>query len=358
MKTIPIHARHAQPIRGRRLPAEWEPQDGVQLTWVRREGPWGLGRKAVEQAFIDLAVAISRYEPLLLVVEDAAMVASLTALLQQHGVAVDRFRIAVSPANDVWARDHGPITIVENDRPVLLNFHFNGWGGKYAFDEDDRITERLHETGVFGATPLRTVDLVLEGGSIESDGAGTLLTTESCLLSPARNPKLSRSDIEQELRIELGAERVLWLAHGYLAGDDTDGHIDTLARLCDRQTIAYISCPDPEDEHFVELAAMEAELRALRTVDGQPYRLVPLPWPRAKLNADGERLPATYANFLIINGAVLVPTYDDPADATALAIIATCFPSRNVLGVPCLPLIQQYGSLHCVTMQLPSGVLP
>ncbi|HET9121927.1 MAG TPA: agmatine deiminase family protein [Acidiferrobacteraceae bacterium] len=357
MKTIPIHSKPAT-IAGRRLPAEWEPQSGVQLTWPRRTGPWGAQRPAVEQVFLDLAVAIAHFEPLLVVVEDDRTARELREKLELRGIRQEHFRSAVAAANDVWARDHGPITVLEQGRPVLLDFRFNGWGGKYAFDDDDRITERLHDAGVFGDNPRHTVDLVLEGGSIESDGAGTLLTTESCLLSPARNPKLKRTDIEQRLRAELGAQHILWLTHGYLAGDDTDGHVDTLARLCDPHTIAYVTCPDPEDEHFAELAAMESELRALRTQTGQPYRLVPLPWPKARLNAEGDRLPATYANFLILNGAVLVPTYDDPADAAALAAIGRCFPSRTVLGVPCLPLIQQYGSLHCVTMQLPSGVLP
>jgi agmatine deiminase len=199
--------------------------------------------------------------------------------------------------------------------------------------------------------------MVLEGGGIETDGAGSLLTTESCLLSPQRNPSLNKQQIEERLKTLFGIERVLWLKYGQLAGDDTDGHIDTLARFCDAQTIAYVACDDPRDEHYVELQALEAELKALRTREGKPYRLVPLPWPQAKFSSGGKRLPASYANFLMINDAVLAPTYDDPADAEVLVRLRTCFPDREVIGIPCLPLIKQYGSLHCVTMQLPAGVL-
>jgi agmatine deiminase len=209
----------------------------------------------------------------------------------------------------------------------------------------------------FGHTPMQTVDMVLEGGSIEVDGSGTLLTTTRCLLAPTRNPKLSKQQIEERLMGSLGINRILWLQHGYLAGDDTDSHIDTLARFCDRGTIAYVSCDDPQDGHYVELKAMEDELKTFRAADGQPYRLVPLPWPRAKLDEDGNRLPATYANFLIINDAVLVPTYDDPADAAALASLKTGFPDREIVPINCLPLIYQFGSLHCITMQLPEGAL-
>jgi agmatine deiminase len=199
--------------------------------------------------------------------------------------------------------------------------------------------------------------MVLEGGSIEVDGSGTLLTTARCLLAPTRNPTLTREQIEKRLMDLLGINRILWLQHGYLAGDDTDSHIDTLARLCDSRTIAYVHCNDPDDEHYAELKAMEAELKSFRAADGQPYRLVPLPWPRAKFDEDGNRLPATYANFLVINDAVLVPTYQDPADSEALTRMQECFPDREVVAIDCLPLIYQFGSLHCVTMQLPEGVL-
>jgi agmatine deiminase len=311
----------------------------------------------VEPVFVDIARHISRREKVLIVCLNASHRIHIQNLLQAGGVELSRIDLRLAPSNDTWARDHGPITLLSENQPLLLDFRFNGWGGKYAADLDNHITERLHQDGAFGKTSLQTIDLVLEGGSIETDGAGTLLTTARCLLSPARNPKLNRNQLETELKTFLGITRVLWLEHGYLAGDDTDSHIDTLARFCDPNTIAYVACPDRNDEHYRELKLMEQELQALRTPDGRPYRLIPLPWPAAKHNESGDRLPATYANFLIINATVLVPTYADPMDAAALACLRAGFPGRAIIGVPCLPLVFQYGSLHCVTMQLPAGVL-
>jgi agmatine deiminase len=256
-------------------------------------------------------------------------------------------------SNDTWARDFGPITICENGKPVLLDFTFTGWGGKFDAGLDNQITAKLHAAGAFGKTPLRTVDLILEGGSIESDGEGTLLTTAECLLNPNRNAHLDKQQVEVLLSKELGFENFHWLENGWLAGDDTDAHIDTLARLCPDSTILYVRCDDPGDEHFPALRNMEDELQKL-----PDYRLLPLPWPKAKFDDEGNRLPATYANFLIINGAVLVPTYNDPEnDAVALATVKKAFPDCKIIGIDCSALILQHGSLHCVTMQIPKGVL-
>jgi agmatine deiminase len=277
--------------------------------------------------------------------------------LAAAGVVPERVAIFAIPSNDTWSRDFGPLTIYEDGEPVLLDFGFNGWGLKFAADQDNQITARLQAAGAFGRLERRVPGLILEGGSIESDGAGTLLTTAECLLGPNRNPHLDREGVEAELRRWLGAERILWLKNGYLAGDDTDSHIDTLARLCPNDTIAYVACNDEQDEHYAALRRMEAELRIFRTRDGQPYRLIPLPWPAAKFDEEGTRLPATYANFLVINDAVLVPTYQDPNDAAALVAVGQAFPDRAIIGIDCLPLILQHGSLHCVTMQLPKGVL-
>lgn len=340
------------------LPPEWAPQSAVQLTWPHAEGDWAPHLALVEPSFVEIARQISLRERVLIACNDADHLAHVRALLTRAGVAMAQVRLFAVPSNDTWARDHGPITVLDGGRPLLLDFGFNGWGLKYRANLDNQITRRLHGLGAFGDAPLQTISMILEGGSIESDGAGTLLTTRQCLLSPNRNPHLDQAGLEAELRRCFGVERVLWLHHGYLAGDDTDSHVDTLARLCDPQTIAYVRCDDPTDEHYDELQSMEAELRAFRTADGQPYRLVPLPWPAPKFDGEGERLPATYANFLIINGAVLVPTYDDPKDAEALATLAACFPEREIVGVPCAPLILQFGSLHCVTMQIPEGVVP
>jgi agmatine deiminase len=261
------------------------------------------------------------------------------------------------PSNDTWSRDFGPLAIYSGNRPQLLDFGFNGWGLKFAAGHDNLISRRLQRLGLFGATPLRTVGLILEGGSIESDGAGTLLTTAECLLNPNRNPHLTRAELEQQLGTLLGVRHWLWLENGYLAGDDTDSHIDTLARLCPDDTIVYVACDDPADEHYDALQRMAKELLAFRSRAGRPYRLLPLPWPRPCFDSDGTRLPATYANFLVVNGAVLVPTYADPADAAALSVIGQAFPGREIVAIDCRPLIRQHGSLHCVTMQLPKGVL-
>lgn len=341
----------------RRLPAEWEPQDGIMLTWPHEHSDWLPWLAQVEPVYVAIAHAVSARERVLVCVRDAAHRDHVAALLAAGGVPRGRVALRVVPSNDSWARDHGPITIIDGGRPRLLDFVFNGWGGKYEAGLDDRITAELARQGAFGDTPREPVEFVLEGGGIESDGAGTLLTTSACLLSPGRNPAFSRAAIEQRLGELFGLQRVLWLEHGALEGDDTDSHIDTLARFCDERTIAYVHCSERADPHFAELDAMERELRALRDARGEPYRLVPLPWPGAKHGRDGRRLPATYANFLVINGAVLAPTYRDPADAGALAQLRLCFPDREIIAIDCLPLIQQYGSLHCITMQLPAGTL-
>lgn len=337
-----------------RLPAEWEPQDGVLLTWPHAATDWAPVLPQVEPVFIRIATEISRFEEVLIVACDPCRVKER---LRTTGAEMRRIRFFDLPSNDTWSRDFGPITVLDNGRPVLLDYVFNGWGGKFAAELDNLITPRLEQAGLFGATPLRRYDLVLEGGSIESDGAGTLLTTAQCLLNPNRNPDLDRAMIEELLSRQLGVRHFLWLYQGYLAGDDTDSHIDTLARLAPNDTILHVACDDPQDEHFDALDKMAGELKAFRTPDGRPYRLLPLPWPEAKFDEQGERLPATYANFLVIDGAVLVPTYNDSGDALALRIIGEAFPDRDIIGIDCSALILQHGSLHCVTMQLPRGVL-
>jgi len=341
----------------RHLPAEWASQSGVMLTWPHPHGDWQPWLGEVEPVFVAIAREVARRERLLVTCYDAPHLARVARVLQDAGVDMTRARLEAQATNDTWARDHGPITVVDDGRPRLMDFVFNGWGGKHPAALDDALTRHLHARGAFHATPLESVDLVLEGGSIDSDGQGTLLTTTRCLLAPSRNRSLERTALQARLHEALGTNRILWLEHGYLAGDDTDSHVDTLARFCDPRTIAYVACDDPNDEHHAELAAMAAELRSFTDAAGQPYRLVALPWPQPKYAEDGQRLPATYANFLIINEAVLVPTYRDPADSEALRIIGDCFPHREVVGIDCRPLIEQFGSLHCVTMQLPAGVL-
>lgn len=334
------------------LPSEWAPQSAIQLTWPRPDGDFAPHFPAVERCFLALAVAITRFQDL--IIACGPDVAGLRARLVAAGARAERLHLHPVPANDVWARDHGPITVFRDGRAVHLDFVFNGWGGKFDATLDNQVTRALDAQGVWSA-PVETLDFVLEGGGIESDGLGTLLTTERCLLAPTRNPQFDKAQIEQRLKQWFGVARVLWLRHGDLLGDDTDGHIDTIARFCDARTIAYQACDDRDDAHYEDLEAMAAELRALRTADGQPYTLVPLPLPAAIHDTDGKRLPAGYPNFLILNGAVLVPTYGVPQDADALQRLRPCFPDREVIGIDCRALIEQYGSLHCVTMQIPSA---
>lgn len=335
----------------RRLPAEWEPQSAVQLTFPHKDTDWADVLEEVLPCFLQIAETISRFQKVLILCNDMEE----TNALVEHGNLKNIKFMAVA-SNDTWARDHGGITIIENGLPIILDFVFNGWGLKFPADKDNLITRHLYNRGLFNAGILHG-GIVLEGGALESDGLGTLLTTTECMLSPNRNPHLSKAEIEIHLKECFGLQRVLWLNHGYLAGDDTDSHIDTLARLCSSNTIAYVKCTDPSDEHYDALQKMEAELQQFKTLNGAPYQLVPLPWPDACFDAEGHRLPATYANFLIINGAVLVPTYNVPQDAAALQIISALFPERETIGIDCRPLILQHGSLHCVTMQYPQGVI-
>ena len=334
------------------LPAEWHPQGFIQLTWPHADTDWHYMLDEVEDCFEQLADAIGTRQPLLLVAPTFPQrLAEKPYRPHIHHVAC--------PTNDTWARDHGFITLLAADgTPRLLDFCFNGWGMKFAANKDNLINTRLYATGLLKGSYVNCRNFVLEGGSIESDGQGTLLTTAPCLLAPNRNDTLDRKGLEEYLKERFALKQVLWLNHGYLAGDDTDSHVDTLARLCPDNTIVYVGCTDPQDEHYAELQQMEAELQAFRTPDGTPYRLLALPMPDAIYDEEGLRLPATYANFLILNTAVLYPTYGQPRhDALAAQVLAQAFPEREIVGIDCRALIRQHGSLHCVTMQYPEEVL-
>lgn len=328
------------------LPPEWAPQTFVQLTWPHEETDWADNLAEVNACFVEIAHAITSFQNLLIVCKDAQQVRDLLGEYDTNKIS-----FVVLPSNDTWARDHGGITIFEGCKTTICDFAFNGWGKKFPAVLDNQITAKLFEKGIFGKDVAyrNQLDFVLEGGSIESDGQGTLLTTSTCLLSANRND-LSQPEIEEKLMNFFGLERVLWLYHGYLQGDDTDSHIDTLARFCDEKTIAYVQCTDVEDVHYIALQKMEKELQSFRTLSGHPYQLVALPMADAVYH-EGERLPATYANFLIINGAVLVPTYNSAKDKIAMDILQKVFKDRKIIGIDCLPLIKQHGSLHCVTMQ-------
>jgi agmatine deiminase len=334
------------------MPAEWETQGAVLLAWPHENTPWAPHLEEVQCNYLEIIRAILRFEPIILASPD-----KIQSQLIRRNITSKKLVLYEIPGNDTWARDFGPVTVFRDGKPTLTDFTFNGWGQKYQAQKDNMITCNLHKLGAFGKTKLESVGFVLEGGSIESDGCGTILTTSKCLLNPNRNRGLSKKRIEEKLETFLGAKRILWLEHGHLEGDDTDSHIDTLARFATENTIVHVSCDNTNDVHYRELKLMEKDLKSFRTASGRPYRLISLPWPDAKYDDAGNRLPATYANFLIMNDAVLVPTYRDKKDSAALKAVQDAFPDHKVIGINCLPLIRQHGSLHCVTMQIPKGVI-
>ena len=341
--------------RKRRMPAEWEPQSMIQLTWPHKDTDWAPILPEITAVYEQMAREISKRERLLIVAPEGAALPTLPS------------SVLHLTSNDTWARDHGFITVEKSSsishQPsdiILLDFCFNGWGEKFEATLDNAINRHLYDQGLVMGTYESHLDFVLEGGSIESDGRGTIFTTTCCLMAPHRNQPLTQQEIEDRLKQYLGAERIVWINHGSLIGDDTDGHIDTLVRICPNDTLLSIGA---DDDH-PDLVAMEQELRTLRTIDGRPYRLLRLPLPRpiydepfgrvlgGSAAEKGDRLPATYANYLVINGAVLVPTYAQPdLDAEAMRIIALAYPDRDIVPIDCRAVIKQHGSLHCCTMQ-------
>jgi len=337
-----------------RFPAEWEPQSAILIAWPHADTDWGPRLGEVEDTYVALVAAITRFQPVVICVADDDLQTYAEARLRSARVDMSRVRFVPAEYDDTWLRDSGPITLGDGQRFKLLDFRFTGWGGKYEASRDDLLVGELSGLNVFHNYFVQSIDFALEGGAIETDGAGTLLTTWRCLSE--RHPDTPRAELGEKLAGWLRQDRVLWLDHGYLEGDDTDAHIDTLARFAPDDAIVFQACDDPQDSHYAELQAMAGELAALRTLSGKPYRLFPLPWARPVLD-EGRRLAASYANYLIVNGAVLMPAYGDPADGPAAAVLAQAYPDREIVPVPCRPLIWQNGSLHCITMQLPQGVL-
>jgi len=328
-----------------RMPAEWEDQEFVQLVFPHEDTDWAPYLDEAIETFVNIAKAISKKQKCLIVAKNLSYVKSLFANKKNLTfVKIDN--------NDTWSRDFGGITVVSNGKYLILDFIFNAWGKKFAYDKDNKITSKLKLKGLFNDYLHQSIPFVLEGGSIESDGKGVILTTTECLMEKNRNPRYSQKAIEKKLMETLGAKKVLWLDHGALEGDDTDSHIDTIARLVSDDMIVYQDCDDKNDSHYESIKAMEKQLSTFTNLEGKRYKLVALPWIEAKY-FDEERLPATYANFLIINGAVLVPTYNDKNDDKALEIMKKVFPKREIVGIDCSALIKQHGSLHCVTMQYP-----
>ncbi len=336
-----------------RFPAEWEPQSAILVAWPHAGTDWADRLESVETTYVALVAAITRFEQALVCVASETVEARARGLLAS-AADLSRVQFERIDYDDTWLRDSGPITLRDGNRLRLLDFHFTAWGGKFEAGLDDQIVATLSDRGLFGEARRERINFALEGGAIETDGEGTLLSTWRCLHE--RHPDLDRQQVTERLQGWLQQHRTLWLDHGYLEGDDTDAHIDTLARFASVDAIVYQGCQDPTDAHHAELQAMARELAAFVQENGKPYRLFELPWPQPIM--DGERrLAASYANFLIVNGAVLAPAYGDPADERAMAILREAFPGREIVAVPCRPLIWQNGSLHCLTMQLPQGLI-
>ncbi|WP_304467717.1 agmatine deiminase family protein [uncultured Muribaculum sp.] len=341
--------------RATRLPAEWEPHGAVMLSWPHKDTDWAPVLDEAIDCFVEIAKAIAREETLIVVAPD---VEEPRRVLDCEKLP-NRILYLTVPTNDTWARDFGPITVERDGNPVICDFKFNGWGLKFPADKDNLITRAMCNTGLLRGRYSNELSFVLEGGSIESDGQGTLMTTSQCLLSPNRNGAMSRDEIEEYLKSRFGLDRVLWLDYGALEGDDTDSHIDTLARLAPNDTILYVGTDDVTDSHYDELNKMKLQLQSFVTASGQPYNLIELPLPDAVYDEEGNRLPATYANFLIINHSILMPVYRQPQkDELAAQIIKIAFPDHQVVKIDCSVLIKQHGSLHCVTMQVPETILP
>lgn len=331
----------------RYFPAEFEPQSFVQLIFPHPQSDWAPYLEEARACFVNIANAVACYQPCLLICDDVALVKSY---FEPH----ENLIFIPYQTNDTWARDCSVLSVIdeEEEEPLLLDFTFTGWGGKFDASRDNAMSGAIAD--VYGA-PMQKIDLILEGGGVETNANGSLLTTAECLLNPNRNPHLTKIQTEAVLKKEFGVEQILWLNHGYLSGDDTDSHIDTLARFIDTDTIMYVKCDDKNDEHYGALTKMEEELKALRDIDGEPFNLIALPMCEAVFY-DDERLPATYANFLIINDAVLLPIYNDSHDSEAIAICEKAFKGRDIIPIDCSVLIRQHGSLHCVTMQFPEDI--
>ena len=328
----------------RRVKAEWERQNAVLLAYPHKNSDWNEDLETAKIPFFKMAQAIAYSQMVYLLCDDINEA-------KKDFCSTTNIIFIEAKYNDTWIRDYGPISADENGKNILLDFKFNGWGGKFEASLDNKVTKFLHSKGFFGATPLISYDFELEGGAIESDGSGTILTTKSCLLNPNRNGGLSQKEAERALKEYLGAKRVLWIENSYLEGDDTDGHIDMLARFISKDTIAYIKCEDSQDSHYKSLLEMEKELKSFKTSEGRAYNLIPLPFPQPKYK-DANRLPASYANFLITNKAIIAPTYQDKQDKIALETLKELFPTREVIPIPSLKLIEQGGSVHCSSMQV------
>lgn len=336
---------------GYAMPAEWEPHEATWLSWPHKEESWPGLFDAIPYVWAEIVRALVPFEEVRILVADEEMEHRARQVLAKARVSVDQVRFFHIPTDDAWIRDHGPTFLLNRmeRRLLVVDWEYNAWGGKYApWDSDNAVPQRIAEALDL---PLAQPGMVLEGGSIDVNGRGTLLTTESCLLNPNRNPNLTREQIEQKLCEYLGVRHVLWLGQGII-GDDTDGHIDDLARfVAPRRVVAAVS-EDRSSPDYAALADNFERLRRSRDQDGQPLEIIPLPMPEPIFH-QGQQLPASYANFYIGNATVLVPTFGVPQDRQALALFEKLFPDRRVVGILCRDLIWGLGAIHCVTQQQP-----
>lgn len=338
-----------------RYPAEWEKQDAILLAWPKPSAGWEHHYNRVQDDYATLVATILRYEPVILCIHPDDHRSDIENRIAAKRIPLYPLTIVELDGDDSWARDFGPISIETGSTPGLLDFQFNGWGKKYPSEKDNQVSPSLARTGLIQAP--ETLPLVMEGGSLESNGDGMLMTTSRCLLHKDRNPHYAKSDYEQYFLKHMGIQKTLWLDHGWLAGDDTDGHIDNLARFVNENAVVYTHCSDADDEHFPELDQMRQELESFKNLEGEPLKLVSLPFPTPCYSEHNERLPASYANFLIINDAVLCPVYDVMEDDEALQTLQRLFPDRTVEAVPARHFIHQGGSVHCLSMQLLRGTV-
>lgn len=336
-----------------RFPAEWEQCQAILMALPDEYTDWEYMLHDVHICYRNIiGQMLAHGEKVILLCHDKKQAQSI---VPEH----ENLTFIEASFNDTWTRDYGPITVEKDDELRALDFGFNGWGLKFAANHDNLVVNHLHNHDKLFCEPQsygryrKELDYVLEGGSIETDGHGTLLTTTRCLCSTNRNGGLSKQQVAEQLSRRLGIDHILWLDYGYLAGDDTDSHIDTLARIAPNDTILYVGCRNVDDEHFEELLKMRAQLTMMRTAQGNPFNLVELPMAPALYDEDGNRLPSTYANYLVTPRNIFMPVYgDENLDLVACHTLRIAFPDKTVVPIDCRPLVQQHGSLHCATMQL------
>jgi agmatine deiminase len=350
--TTPPESDTVPAIAGYSMPAEWTPHQATWLSWPHKRASWPGNFEPVEPVMVRFVAALAAHELVRINVLDAAHEAHVAGLLEGE-VKAANVRFHRFPTNDAWCRDHGALFVTRREgqatHGLALDFRFNAWGGKYPpFDLDDAIPPQMaSELGV----ECRSIDMVLEGGSIDVNGAGALLTTEQCLLHPNRNPSLTRDDIERRLREALGVNQIIWLGDG-IVGDDTDGHVDDLTRFVSEDTVVTVVERDTGDENHDALAANRERLDSVQLAGGRPLRVLEIPMPSPVLY-EGDRLPASYANFYIGNGTVVMPAFNDPADDPARRVLASCFPDRKVVAIDCTDLVLGLGTFHCLSQQVP-----